>query len=86
MRRLSTDRPAPFCSTPHHRREQKDARKEKKLAFKKNYGTIADSVVLWEELRLKTTTKEAKAALVDQIVAKVCVLLWWWWWWVCAGW
>jgi hypothetical protein len=47
-------------------------RLEKKLRLKKNCATIHDSVLLWEELRLKTTSKEQKAALVAEIMKKVC--------------
>lgn len=53
------------------RREQKDAKKEKKLKFKKNFATIQETVVLWEALRPKQTTKEQKQQLVSQIVNKV---------------
>jgi hypothetical protein len=66
------------CSSPVSvclsgcRREQKDAKKEKKLKFKKNFATIQETVLLWEALRPKQTTKEQKQQLVSQIVNKVC--------------
>lgn len=53
------------------RKEQKEASKSKKLKFKKNYATIQETVLLWEQLRPKQTTKEEKEQLVANILKKL---------------
>ncbi|KAF8073043.1 APUM24 [Scenedesmus sp. PABB004] len=53
------------------KKEQKEVVKSKKLKFKKNYATIQETVVLWEQLRPKQATKEEKAALVSRILKKL---------------
>lgn len=47
-------------------------KQQKKLKLKKNFATIHETVLLWEELRPKQNTKEQKAQLVAQIASKVC--------------
>eukprot|EP00882_Tetradesmus_deserticola_P004313 GHRQ01004557.1.p1 GENE.GHRQ01004557.1~~GHRQ01004557.1.p1 ORF type:complete len:193 (+),score=75.81 GHRQ01004557.1:50-628(+) len=53
------------------RKEQKEAVKGKKLKFKKNYATIQETVLLWEQLRPKQTTTQEKQQLVANILKKL---------------
>ncbi|KAF6262527.1 armadillo-type protein [Scenedesmus sp. NREL 46B-D3] len=53
------------------RKEQKEVVKGKKLKFKKNYATIQETVLLWEQLRPKQTTTQEKQQLVANILKKL---------------
>eukprot|EP00775_Hariotina_reticulata_P010359 gene10359-10517_t len=53
------------------KKEQKEVVRSKKLKFKKNYATIQETVLLWEQLRPNQTTKEEKARLVSTILKKL---------------
>lgn len=55
----------------NRRHDKKQKIREKKIALKKNYGLIQDTVVLWEALRLKSTSPEEKQQLVSKIMSKV---------------
>ncbi|KAG2498855.1 hypothetical protein HYH03_003047 [Edaphochlamys debaryana] len=52
-------------------KDKREKIREKKLAFKKNWNIIQDSVLLWEKLRPRETPDEDRRELVSDILKKV---------------
>lgn len=60
----------PPAAPPATRKERKQLSEQRKLATKKHYGTIAETVRLWEAARPRANSAEQRAKLADDVARR----------------
>jgi hypothetical protein len=62
--------PPPPPPPPANRKERKQLSEQRKLATKKHYGTIAETVRLWEAARPRANSAEQRAKLAEDVARR----------------